>query len=327
MTTQTILSLVAIHATVISIFVALGFGYYSYLLRKKNELLFQVFDEADRVNQIAKAPEFGLSEDLSLENMDPSTTQGRRDILIELDALVQTVATKVETIGKESPYEDMREEIEKEKSDDDDPLEALKILDILSILTRYYPFKELSYVTLEEEERTIVEKENVEFNSMEDVEDWIGEVDFLYSQVKNLFNMYKESITEAVGKAYNELGKGALSFGAPISKGDEFDISVALEAFEERFEELHRISASVRKKKSRWKLFRDRATHPIIAFISILLTWSAFLGGVTYPLLTSGVFRWDLVFIPLVTYWIALISITVYVVRGAELVQFFKREE
>lgn len=255
------LTIAAIHASIVAIFIAASFAYLLFLYGRLDELKSSVYQEANKINRLRFASSLGLKiEDKYVCNNDKTRMQ--------LAGILANIAlTGMPQLGV-FQEKDLSVEEKKEVG-----TEAIKIMDALS---SYYPFPQ-RLIRGPKGETYIANKPiKVKFTSIEDVWKWRNDVYLLAVPLLHFWDDRRERFLNTIQPALEEYRE--------FFEGRNINPEVFVNTFFQNISKAQLIANSTEEKLMAWTAYQKRIEIKRPLIIVLALSILAFVLGVFFPI-------------------------------------------
>ena len=305
------MSIIEIHASVLSIIIAFLSAYGLFVFGRLDELEHKAFSESLRINNVHliskyRSPRHRFEH---LQNIDPDS-----QYFAILRRMQEILAIRLAETGKEKPSALINSAAE----------QGIELICNMNVLENIYPFATYIYF---DQDGKVVDKEIMEpirFHSLGEIRKWVKDLDAAILAVNFLYLSRKAKLYELCGLAEKEwyrkfpLKEEKLRSLGTLSSGDIEDllrsragISMLVDDFFKNMSESQTILLSVKKILEDYDLYKNRHISKQWFSVALILSCVAFTSGVILPLVMTKVSHVFRIFIPVAFYVVLIFCLVV----------------
>lgn len=296
------LSLVGIHASILSIIIALLSAYGLFVFGNLDELEYRAFSEYSKINNLALLNRYRSPRHQFQYLLDIPTSQQYKSVIREIWQIASI---------------DLSNNPQKVKYNDENIMESgIQLLCGMTVLQNIYPYATRITFNSDGEVVYIDSVKKVELHSIDEIRQWIEDIDsvlkvalYFYSQRKGRLDELVSYATFAIENKFPPFESDE-ELNKMYTQGDKSDLkrwrkSLAasiVNKFFQNIEQTQQIFINTKKIIEDYDLYDNRHINKTIFAIGILLTFIAFITSVIIPIILNIRIRLFDVWVPVSTY-------------------------
>ena len=297
------LNIVGIHASILSIIIAILSTYGLFVFGNLDELEYRAFSESEKINSIELTYKYRSPRHQFKHLIDTPPKQQYKSVLKQLWDIT---------------YYDLMNTVQGDKKKEVDNAEVgIQLLCNLTVLQNIYPYAtRISFVP----DGKVLDKINidrVEFNSLDDIRIWVKDVDSVLQNALFIYLKRKGKLDEIISAATLDIEKKMRFFGSAgeldekFSSGDKKDMlnwrkSMAtglVNNFFQNIAKTQEIFINTKKIIEDHDLYKNRHINKAIFLVGLILAFFAFIVSVIFPLIFKKVPKLFKIWIPVSVYF------------------------
>lgn len=296
------LSLVGIHASILSIIIALLSAYGLFVFGNLDELEYRAFSEYSKINNLALLNRYRSPRHQFQYLLDIPTSQQYKSVIREIWQIASI---------------DLSNNPQKVKYNDENIMESgIQLLCGMTVLQNIYPYATRITFSSDGEVVYIDSVKKVELHSIDEIRQWIEDIDsvlkvalYFYSQRKGRLDELVSYATFAIENKFPPFESDE-ELNKMYTQGDKSDLkrwrkslaSSIVNKFFQNIEQTQQIFINTKKLIEDYDLYDNRHINKTIFAIGILLTFIAFITSVIIPIILNIRIRLFDVWVPVATY-------------------------
>ncbi|MBT4482075.1 MAG: hypothetical protein HOC71_00180 [Candidatus Latescibacteria bacterium] len=301
------LTLVGIHASILSIILAFLAAYGLFVFGNLDELEYRAFSESLKINNVHliskyRSPRYKF---VHLLNKD-----SKKQYSLILDRIKEITISDL----MDRMYSDIKDETELSEI-------GIELVCNMTVLANIYPFATRIYF---DKDGTVKDSEvvsNIQFDTLDEIRQWLEDLDNVILNMNFIFMTRKSRLQELFKKADEEVQK---KFPPDINKMSQSDkytssdiedmkrlknsiISLLVDDFFKGIYEAHNILLSSKKIIEDYDLYDKRHINKSIYSFGIILAFFTFVTSVISPLIFKSVPKIFTIWIPVTFYFIMIL--------------------